>query len=181
MHAVYARYRGRDLHRGDLVRRSAAALRTLPGLGQVTSLGVEELGLTTEDSEAAISMVMALVSATDWRIGLGTAGTEQRALAAAQHASRRRVPVGVDVEKRKDPDAEAAFALLAHVLEKRSFEGRQATSLMRQGLNQVEAAAELGVSKQAVSQRLRAAGWQAELSGWQLAVNLVARPAAQRG
>ena len=44
---------------------------------------------------------------------------------------------------------------------------------MRGGLNQNEAAAELGISKQAISQRLQAAGWQAEQSGWKLALNLL--------
>lgn len=78
--------------------------------------------------------------------------------------------------RRDDPRAfniSASFALMAQVLSKRSFEGREATSLMRSGMNQNEAAAELGISKQAMSQRLQAAGWQAEQAGWQLAVNLL--------
>ena len=65
-------------------------------------------------------------------------------------------------------------------LSKRTFEGREATSLVRSGLNQNEAAAELGISKQAMSQRLQAAGWQAESAGWRLAVNLLARAEAGR-
>ena len=44
---------------------------------------------------------------------------------------------------------------------------------MRGGLNQNEAAEELGISKQAMSQRLQAAGWAAETAGCQLAVNLI--------
>ena len=59
------------------------------------------------------------------------------------------------------------------MLHKRTLEGREATSLVRGGLNQNEAAAELGISKQAISQRLQAAGWQAEQSGWKLALNLL--------
>ena len=75
-------------------------------------------------------------------------------------------------------DIAGAFALLSHVLAKRTLEGREATSLVRSGLNQNEAAEELGISKQAMSQRLQAAGWQAEQAGWQLAVNLISRAAS---
>ena len=72
-------------------------------------------------------------------------------------------------------DIAAAFALLGFVLSKRTMEGREATSLVRGGLNQNEAAEELGISKQAMSQRLQAAGWAAETAGCQLAVNLIKR------
>ena len=64
------------------------------------------------------------------------------------------------------------------MLNRRSPEGREATSLVRRGYTQTEAAEALGVSKQAVSQRLAAAGWRAEAAGWQLAVNLVTEAAA---
>ena len=57
------------------------------------------------------------------------------------------------------------------------LEGREATSLVRRGLTQSDAAAELGISKQAMSQRLQAAGWPAERAGWQLALNLLTRAA----
>ena len=89
--------------------------------------------------------------------------------------------MGVVVDKHEPgtdaADIASAFALLGHVLVKRTVEGREATSLVRSGLNQNEAAAELGISKQAMSQRLQAAGWQAEQAGWQLAVNLMSRAA----
>ena len=44
---------------------------------------------------------------------------------------------------------------------------------MRSGLSQVEAADELGITKQAMSQRLKAAGWDAETAGWELATMLL--------
>lgn len=72
-------------------------------------------------------------------------------------------------------DVVSAFALLAHVLSRRTEEGREATALLRAGLSQSEAAAEVGISKQAMSQRLAAAGWQAEQAGWSLAVHMLAR------
>ncbi len=72
-------------------------------------------------------------------------------------------------------DVTAAFTLLAHVLTRRTPEGREATALMRQGYLQTEAADYVGISKQAMSQRLAAAGWQAEQAGWTLAVHMLRR------
>lgn len=74
-------------------------------------------------------------------------------------------------------DVVSAFTLLAHVLARRTKEGREATAMLRSGLTQSEAAAEVGISKQAMSQRLAAAGWQAEQAGWNLAVHMLARVA----
>lgn len=72
-------------------------------------------------------------------------------------------------------DITAAFTLLAHVLSRRTPEGREATALMRQGHLQTEAAEIVGITKQAMSQRLAAAGWQAEQAGWTLAVHMLRR------
>ena len=72
-------------------------------------------------------------------------------------------------------DVVAVFMLIAQILTRRTPEGREATSFMRRGYSQIEAAEQLGISKQAMSQRLQAAAWQAENAGWQLAVNLLTR------
>lgn len=76
-----------------------------------------------------------------------------------------------------EQDCQGVAALLGFLLSKRSVEGREATSLVRSGLSQVEAAEQLGISKQAISQRLQAAGWQAESQGWRLLVNSFSRAA----
>lgn len=112
---------------------------------------------------------------------IGAAG---RALAPKQRASA----VTVRVEKpgpggvlapgkaaEAADDVAAAFTLLAHVLSRRTKEGREATALLRAGHLQSEAAEMVGITKQAMSQRLAAAGWQAEQAGWSLAVHLLAR------
>ena len=52
--------------------------------------------------------------------------------------------------------------LLALLITRRSAEGHAAVDLVRSGLNQSEAADRLRITKQAMSQRLAAAGWQAE-------------------
>ncbi|MEZ2121299.1 MULTISPECIES: MarR family transcriptional regulator [unclassified Corynebacterium] len=181
MFAVHARYRGREIRRADLVRRSAEALSTLDGVGEFEMLGVEDICAVIDSAEAVTDTTMALLSAGDWAIGIGIcpgAGwpvAEVRELATTaigRHCRSGIVKVrswtGSDMN-----DLSTVFILLAHVLAKRTTEGREATQLMRGGMNQNEAAAKLGISKQAMSQRLAAAGWSAETAGWKLAVDLL--------
>ncbi|MCX7543463.1 MarR family transcriptional regulator [Corynebacterium sp. P5848] len=181
MFALHARYRGRERRRADLVRRSAEALSTLNGVGKFELLGVEDICAVIDSAEAVTDTTMALLSAGDWAIGIGIAPGadadpgEVRKLATTAIGRRCRTGV-VRVYSRSNDDMGdivAVFALLAHVLAKRTTEGREATQLMRGGMNQNEAAAELGISKQAMSQRLAAAGWSAETAGWKLAVGLL--------
>lgn len=186
MIAVHARYRGREKGRAAVVERSAEALGTLPGIGAFEILGVEDIRTIADTPEASLNLIMALLSDGSWAIGLGFADSEANALAAASKAvgvkaGQVRVVVDKQGATTEASDIAAAFALLAHVLHKRTFEGREATSLVRRGLNQNEAAAELGISKQAISQRLHAAGWPAEQAGWQLTLNLITRAADQAG
>ena len=189
MIAVHARYRGREKARATAVERSAEALSSLPGVAGFEVLGVEDIRSKVADAEAALNLIMALLSDGNWAIGLGiadgsnnSAPSDASATATAAVGTRAgQVRVIVD---RQDATTEAAdiaatFALMAHVLHKRTYEGREATSLVRRGMNQNEAAATLGISKQAMSQRLQAAGWPAEQAGWQLALNLITRAAGQ--
>ena len=187
MIAVHARYRGRDTRRAQLVKRSAEALSTLDGVGSFDVVGVEDIRAHVDGAEAACMLIMALLSDGDWAIGLGitaeSSAVSPAVYAATEAVGNRPGTVSVVVEAGSADatgadDIAAAFALLSHVLAKRTLEGREATSLVRSGLNQNEAAEELGISKQAMSQRLQAAGWQAEQAGWQLAVNLINRAAS---
>lgn len=188
MIGVHGKYRGREKARAQVVERSAEALASLPGVGAVAVLGVEDVRTVVESPEHALNLIMALLSDGNWAIGIGIApGTDDAADNAAAEASTKAVgvragQVKVVVKQRgattDAADIAAAFALLAHVLHKRTYEGREATSLVRSGMNQNEAANTLGISKQAISQRLQAAGWPAEQAGWQLALNLITRAAA---
>ncbi|AWB84023.1 MarR family transcriptional regulator [Corynebacterium liangguodongii] len=182
MIAVHARYRGREKARAQLVARSARALATLPDVGEFDIVGVEDIRAHVDSPDGAVGVIMALLSDRDWAIGLGiaVAGGASAALAEATAAAGARpgeVGVRVDGGGAEAADIAAVFALIAHVLEKRSFEGREATGLVRRGLSQNEAAAQLGISKQAMSQRLKAAGWQAEQAGIRLALRLIGRAA----
>ena len=179
MLAIHARYRGREKRRAELVRRSAEALSTLEGVTGFEILGVEDIRSTVTDAETMANVVMALLSDGSWAIGIGVdepESAEESATVALGTGGR----AGIVKVRARSPqvgtlgqDISSAFLLLSHVLAKRTPEGREATSLVRSGLNQNEAAAELGISKQAMSQRLQAAGWQAEQAGWQLVINLL--------
>jgi len=189
MIAVHAKYRGREKARATVVERSAEALSSLPGVAGFEVLGVEDIRSTVADAEAALNLIMALLSDGNWAIGLGIAdGTGRSApsdasatatAAVGTRAGQVRVIVDRQNATTEAADIAATFALMSHVLHKRTYEGREATSLVRRGMNQNEAAATLGISKQAMSQRLQAAGWPAEQAGWQLALNLITRAAGQ--
>lgn len=195
MLAIHARYRGRAVLRAELVERSAEALSTLEGVGTFEVLGVEDICALVDTPEAIADVTMALLSAEEWAVGIGVvpqhlstakdAGAQVKKLAGAALGSRTRngtVKARIKSSRANKDDAArwafdigASFLMLATILAKRTPEGREATSYMRRGYNQNEAAAELGITKQAMSQRLQAAGWQAEAAGWQLAVNSIRR------
>ena len=189
MIAVHARYRGREKARATVVERSAEALSSLPGVAGFEVLGVEDIRSQVADAEAALNLIMALLSDGNWAIGLGIAdGSDNSApsdasatatAAVGTRAGQVRVIVDRQNATTEAADIAATFALMSHVLHKRTYEGREATSLVRRGMNQNEAAATLGISKQAMSQRLQAAGWPAEQAGWELALNFITRAAGQ--
>ncbi|GAB3074840.1 MarR family transcriptional regulator [Corynebacterium aquatimens] len=186
MIAAHARYRGREKRRAAYVSDSAAALATLPGVHEFEAVGVEDIRTLVDDADAACTVVMALLSDGGWAVGIGIGDTASVLGTASSAAGTKAGSVGVRIfpaipDSTLEADITAAFALMAYVLSKRTIEGREATSLVRSGLNQNEAAKELGISKQAMSQRLAAAGWGAEQAGWQLAYNLITQADSPTG
>lgn len=147
----------------------------MDGVGEFESLGVEDIRARVDGASALTDLIMALLSDGNWAIGIGVDSPSWAEEAATKAVGTRpgTVKVKAATDGTEAADIEAAFILLAHVLAKRTFEGREATSLVRRGMSQNEAAAELGISKQAMSQRLQAAGWGAEAAGWKLAVHLI--------
>jgi DNA-directed RNA polymerase specialized sigma24 family protein len=69
--------------------------------------------------------------------------------------------------------AQAALDLLAAVVQRRTARGWEAVDLASEGLSQVQIGQRLGISKQAVSQRLHAADWHVEPAGRELASHLL--------
>ncbi|WP_297009451.1 DNA-binding protein [uncultured Corynebacterium sp.] len=209
MFAIHALYHGRSRRRADYIRDVAEALAATSAVSDVRLYGAEGFAVVSPDADGATTVVLNLLQAGDFAVGVGAiiggadagltdpgaaGGTgdfrEQLFGAAARSFGRQHRPATVTTRVElpgpggaRAPgtpadvadDVTAAFTLLAHVLTRRTPEGREATALMRQGYLQTEAAEEVGISKQAMSQRLAAAGWQAEQAGWTLAVHMLRR------
>jgi DNA-directed RNA polymerase specialized sigma24 family protein len=74
-------------------------------------------------------------------------------------------------------DAQAVLSALAALVERRSEQAWEAIALVDQGRTQSEAATVLGVSRQAVGQRLAAGLWELERELRPTATRLLARAA----
>jgi hypothetical protein len=149
----------------------------------------DEVQAVLDRPEAVVDLTLLLVRDRQWSVGLGI-GAVDRPLPestragsgpafvharAAVTAAKPRITclavVGPDAGSARR--AQTALDLVAALLQRRTERGAEAVALAREGLNQLEVAGRLGVSKQAVSQRLQAADWHLEVPGRELAVHLV--------
>lgn len=135
----------------------------------------DEVQGVLSSADAAVDLALELASDGAWSVGLGV-GPVRRPLPestraaggpAFEHARAaveraKSVPEGVAVAGPHKPsalDAAALLRLLAAVVRRRSPAGHEVVALAREGLNQNQVAERLGITKQAVSQRLHAAWW----------------------
>ncbi|SOD98561.1 SatD family protein [Blastococcus haudaquaticus] len=157
----------------------------LPGLNDVVptvlaferTAGDEFQGVLAEPDDV-VDVVLRLVRSGGWSIGVG-AGQVQTPLPSSTRAgagpaflSARRA---VDAAKQRSSrlavrgavsadagDAQAVLSALAVVVDRRSEQAWEAIALVDDGHTQAEAAAVLGISRQAVGQRLAAGLWDLE-------------------
>lgn len=161
-------------------------------LGFERTAGDEFQGVLAE-AEEVVDVVLRLVRVGGWSIGVG-AGPVQTPLPASTRAgagpaflSARRA---VDAAKQRPTrlavrgavpvdagDAQAVLSALAVVVERRSEQAWEAIALVDAGRTQAEAAGELGISRQAVGQRLAAGLWELERELRPTAARLLARAA----
>lgn len=145
------------------------------------------------DPAVAVDVVLRLVRDGGWRIGLG-AGAVQTALPesaragtgpaylcarrAVEAAGRRGAGLAVRGAVPGDAaDAQAVLSALVAVVRRRSAPAWAAVELVAAGGTQADAAAALGVSRQAVGQRLAAGLWELECELRPTAARLLARAA----
>jgi hypothetical protein len=140
-----------------------------------------------------VDVVLQLVRLGGWSIGVGAGPVQTplpqstRAGAGPAFLSARRA---VDAAKQRPvrlavrglapvdaSDAQAALTALAVVVERRSDQAWEAIALVDSGLTQAEAATRLGISRQAVGQRLAAGLWDLERDLRPTAARLLARAA----
>jgi len=151
----------------------------------------DEVQAVADDPGVVVDLVLELLRRERWSIGIGIGPVEtplpkqtragrgpafelaRRAVERAKSSIGQVAVEGDDAEAAADADA--ALTLLATLVLRRSPQGHEAVALARTGSTQARIADELGISKQAVSQRLAAAGWQAEIAGCALAHRLLER------
>ena len=157
-----------------LPKLNAAVVTELPF---ERTAGDEFQGLL-KDPDNVVDAVLELVREGGWSIGVG-AGPVQTPLpksvraatgpvflsarravdAAKQRAARLAVRGAVPADA---GDAQAALSALATVVDRRSEQAWEAITLVGAGRTQAEAATALGISRQAVGQRLAAGLWDLE-------------------
>lgn len=179
--------------RGDRVSELLAALAAAPGVHPVLAaertVG-DEVQLVVADGDSVVAVVEVVSRLTGWTVGIGVGAVDApmptstreargRAFSAARDAVERakRSPARLAVSGGTDPyaarRAESALWLLLAVQDRRTERGWEVVDTVRASGSQAAAAAELGVSAQAVSQVLQAAGWSESERGRELAAWLL--------
>jgi len=176
----------------DRVPALLAGLPTVPGVvrGAERTVG-DEVQAVLDDADGVVELVLHLLRLGEWSVGIGAGPVEEplpatsregrgeafvlaRAAVEAAKSRNRSVPLAVrGVGEAAARDAEAVLTLVGAIAARRSEAGWQAVdeAVAAGDAGQEAVARRLGVSQQAVSQRLRAALWAEELA---------ARPAAAR-
>jgi hypothetical protein len=166
---------------------------TVPAVLAFERTAGDEFQGVLEEPADVVDVVLELVRRGDWSIGVG-AGPVQTPLpdstraatgtaflcarravdAAKQRPARLAVRGAVPVEA---GDAQAVLSALAVLVERRSDAAWEAIALVDAGRTQAQAAAALGISRQAIGQRLAAGAWDLERELRPTAARLLARAA----
>lgn len=177
----------------DLVE---GALQKLSGVTTVLpftrTVGDEFQGLM-DDPVSVVDAMVILMRSEHWHMGLGIGPVEQplpddsrlargpafvcarTAVNAAKTQASHLCVIAAREEDHEGYDVEAVWRLTAAVHRRRSEPGWEAVDLVRAGSSQSEVAERLGISRQAVGQRLHAAQWSLEEAVRPTLVRLLAR------
>jgi hypothetical protein len=173
----------------DRVPDALNALADIPIIRPFDRTAGDEFQAVLDDPGAITDSVIVLAETGGWSVGVGIGDVElplppttragrgpaferaRDAVNAAKTSHYRVAVAGPDAVT--SAHAQTALRLLARTVAGRSDAGRAATGLMRQGLTQSVAAATLGITPQALSQRLRAADWYIEEETRVLAIHLL--------
>ena len=166
----------------DLVRSIEADRAAFQAAGVVLGpdrTAGDEFQLLVPEPAAALGVALELQRGGRWSIGIGVGrvdeplpGAVREATGPALVAARRAIeeakgsPLRLAVAADHDPagaeDVTALVRLLLEVRSRRSAEGWQVADLLAAGATQAAVAERLGVTPQAVSLRVRAAGLRSE-------------------
>nr|WP_294693626.1 hypothetical protein [uncultured Friedmanniella sp.] len=164
---------------GDLVDATVSTLSAVRTRLPFTRTVGDEFQGALEDAPSVVDAILTLMRSGQWHVGLGI-GTVAEPLPDDPRSARgpaflaartaveqaKREPAHVHVVAPAAPaeaaDAATVLQLLAALRERRTDEGWAAVDLMIAIGQQSEVAKRLGISRQAVGQRLQAAGWAVE-------------------
>jgi len=174
----------------DRVDDARTLLGSLPWVRPPDRTAGDELQCVTNEAAVAVDAALALLSDGHWSVGVGVGAVElplpeqtragrgpafEAARKAVEAAKGVAVPVQVrGADRESATRTEAILSVLGLIVGRRSREGQEVTALLNTGMTITAAAAELGVTRQAASQRAAAAGWSVEPAGRALAVELLA-------
>jgi len=178
---------------GDRVPALLTLLAGVPAVLRFERTAGDEVQGVLDDPGVVVQVVRRLVRNGGWSIGVG-AGPVQTPLPGSTRAgagpafvlarnaveAAKRRPVRVAVRgavAEPAADAQAVLTALAALVERRSEQAWEAIDRVESGRTQAEAAAELGVTRQAVSQRLAAGLWDVERDLRPAAARLLLRAA----
>ncbi len=150
----------------------------------------DELQAVAESAATAVEAALDLLADGHWSVGIGIGPVELplpeqtragrgQAFEAAREAVEAAKGLAVPVRVRGEDAAgaaraEAILSVLGLIVGRRSREGQEVAALLNTGMSITRAAADLGISRQAASQRAAAAGWSVEPAARELAIELVA-------
>jgi hypothetical protein len=171
----------------DLVETALQRLERYPATRRFERTAGDEFQGVLEDHQSVVDAILDLVRDGHWSIGVGI-GDVERPLPASTRAGRgpafilargavtaaKREPQHLAVratDQAAGDDAAALLEVLATLIRGRTPQAWQAIDLVEPGRPQSEVAAKLGITRQAVGQRLAAAHWREECA---------ARPALRR-
>ena len=177
----------RDHDRVEELLRATATTALVRGFERTAG---DEVQAVLDDADRVVRSTLELVRDGHWSVGIGIGGVAEplpvstragrgpafeRARTAVERAKSAPTHLAVVGAGAGAADAQAVLDLVALLVQRRSEPGWAAVELASAGRTQSEIAAALGVTKQAVSQRLRATGWQAERAGRAVAATLLRR------
>lgn len=163
----------------------------------------DEVQMVLADPQSTLQVILELLRVGGWWIGLGIGPVDLplpehsreasgpafvRARAAVDRAKTKATSVplavaGSDEAGERIADVEALLRLLGAIVDRRTPQGWEVVDLLRPApgvhaggappLTQREIARTLGISEQAVSQRVRTTLWAEEVAAWPLATRLL--------
>lgn len=175
----------------DRVDQVLADLNRAPLLRPFERTTGDEIQGVSDNPRLVVTMALDMIRRKHWSVGIGVGSVElplpvntragrghafDAARLAVEEAKSVQVPVAVVGEPGRGATAEsaqAALTLTGLIVARRSPQGQAAVGLMDRGMSQTEVAELLGITKQAVSQRLTHAAWQPEAAGRMLCERLL--------